>query len=168
MMDKNMLEFWGKTFLNAARSQQQMENMKDMNKMFGQNTSVDNPFMSSMLKTFGLQKDENKSPEGIAEFTKKAADTYKEFFQSYTSMFDVVSKEEYNKLLKENEELKEKIAEKEKTINSYQNLSGKEAFDQEQIVDSFTQIMKNQTQQFQDMMNQVNQYYAKGSPTKKK
>lgn len=165
MMDKDMLEFWGKTFLNAARNQQQMEDMKNM---FGQNKSVDNPFMSSMLKTYGLQKDEKVSPEGMAELTKKAADTYKEFFQSYMSMFDVVSKEEYSKLLKENEELKEKIAQKEKLINSYKNLSGKETFDQEQIVDSFTQIMKNQTQQFQDMMKQVNQYYEKDSKVKKK
>lgn len=164
-MDKNMLEFWGQAMLNAARSQQQME---DMNKMFGQNFGVENPFMNSMFKVFGLQNSKKMENEEIVELTQKSSEAYKEFFKAYLTMFDVVSREEYINLEKENEDLKAKIVQQEKIINGYKNLSGKDNFDQEQIVDNLAQIMKNQTQQFQELMKQVNQYYKKDTPSKKK
>jgi hypothetical protein len=168
-MDKNFLEFWGQSFLNAARSQQQME---DVSKMLGQNISKENPIMNSILKACGWQKPENASPEEILELTKKATDAYKEFIKAYLVMFDVVSKEDYNDLLKENEGLKEKIVEQENTINNYKNQSGKDNFDQnhdqDEVVNNLSKIVKNQTQQFQELVKQVNQYYKKGSTTKKK
>lgn len=165
MMDKNMLEFFGHSLLNVARNQQQLE---DMNKIIGQNIGADNPFMKSFFKTFGWQNPEKLDGDDIIEFTKKLFDAYKEFFKSYLTMFDIVSKEEHSGLRKENEDLKVKIDELEKIINSYKNLSDKDNFDPEQIVDNLTVIMKNQTQQFQELMKQLNQPYKKGTTTKKK
>lgn len=164
-MDKNILEFWGQIFLNAARSQQQMENMS---KYFEQDGGADNPFMDSFLKMFDWHKPEEIVYEEIIKLTKKSADSYKDFFKAYLTIFDVVSKEEYINLVKENEELKEKITRQEKTIDIYKKLAGKDIIDQEQVVDNLSQIMKNQTQQFQILMKQVNQYYKKSSTTKKK
>ncbi len=164
-MDKNILEFWGHAFLNAARSQQQWVEMK---KIFGQNAEPDNPGMSAVFKSLGWPNWEKMNPEEIAELTKNSVNAFQEFFKTYLTIFDVVSKEEHLKLVKENEELKEKIARQEKVINSYNNLSGKDAFDQGQVVDNIAQIMKNQTQQFQELMTQVNQYYKKETKTKKK
>jgi hypothetical protein len=164
-MDKNMLEFWGRALLNAARSQQQLE---DMNKIIGQDIGADNPFMKSFFKVFGCQNQEKIDGEDIIELTKKSSDAYKEFFKAFLTIFDIVSKDEHIILVKENEDLKAKIAELEKIIISYKNLSGKDNFDQEQIVGNLAKIMKNQTQQFQDLMKQLNQPYQKGTTTKKK
>ena len=164
-MDKNMLEFWGQAFLNAAHSQQQLE---DMNKLIGQNIGSDNSFMNSFFKAFGWQNPEKMDTENTIEATLKLSNAYKEFIKAYLTMFDVVSKEEHLKLIKENETLKAKIEEQEKIIGSYKNLSSKDNLDQEQIVDNLTQIMKNQTQHFQKLMKQVNQHYEKGITAKKK
>jgi hypothetical protein len=163
-MDKNMLEFWGRAFLNAARSQQQLE---DMNKLIGLNIGANNPSWQSFLKAFGWPKQEKMDTEDMADLTPTISDAYKVFVKAYLTLFDVISKEEYIELVKENGDLKTKIAELEKVIQSYKNLSGNINFDQEQVVDNLTEIMKNQTQQFQDLMKQLNQPYKK-TTTKKK
>jgi hypothetical protein len=164
-MNKNMLEFWGQAFLNAARSQQQLE---DLNKSFGQTTGADNPIMNSFYKASGLSNTAKLNPDGILELAKKSADIYKDFFKAYLTVFDVVPRKEHVQLVKENEELKEKIARQEKIINSYKNLSVKDSFNQEEIVTDLTQIVKNQTQQFQKLVKQVNQFYKKGSKIRNK
>jgi hypothetical protein len=164
-MNVNLLEFWGQTFLNAARSQQQLDNM---NKLMGDNISADNPLVSSIFKAFGVPKPEKITPEDLIGLTKKSTDAYKEFFKSSLNLFQVVSKEDHLKVIKENEELKEKIAKLEKIISDSQKQTGEEGVDQEEVVNNLTQIMKNQTQQFQELMKQVNQYYKKTPTTKKK
>jgi hypothetical protein len=165
MMNKNMLEFFGQALLNAAHSQQHLE---DMNKLIEQNIGADNPFVKSFLNIFGLQNPEKMKGDDIIEFAKKSFETYKEFLQDYLRMFDIVSKEEHLILKKENDDLKAKIDELEKIISSYKNLSGKDNFAPEKIVDNLTVIMRNQTQQFQELMKQMNQPYKKGTAPKKK
>jgi hypothetical protein len=158
-MDKSMLEFWGRALLNAAKSQQQLD---DMNKI------VDNPFLKSFLKSFGWQNQEKTKAEDIIEFAKKSSAAYNEFVKAYLTIFNVVSQEKHLSLIKENEDLKAKIAELEKSINSYKNPAAKDNYDPEKIVDNLTQIMSNQTQQFKELMKQLNQPYKKATTAKKK
>jgi hypothetical protein len=159
-MDKNMLEFLGRALLNAAQSQQQLD---DMNKI-----AADNPFLKSLFKSFVWQNQEKMNAEDIIEFTKKWSAEYKEFIKAYLTMFNVVSQEKYLSLIKENEDLKAKIAELEKIINSHKYLSDKDSYNPEKIVNNLTQIMSNQTQQFKELMKQLNQPYKKATTTKKK
>jgi hypothetical protein len=163
-MNVNLLEFWGQTFLNAARSQQQMENM---NKLLGENISNDNPIVNSIFEAFGVPKPEKVTPDDLIKLTKKSTDAYKEFFKSSLNLFEVVAKEDYLKVVKENEKLKEKIAALEKIISDSKK-HGDERLDQQEVVNNMAQIMKNQTQQFQELMKNVNQYYKKPPATKKK
>lgn len=164
-MDKNILEFLGRALLNAAHSQQQFE---DMNKIIGQTVGADNPFIKSFLKAFGWQNPVKMDGENVVEFTKKSSDAYKEFFKAYLTMFDVVPKEEHLRLIKENDDLKAKIAMLEKATNTYKKTPDKDSFAPDQIVDNLTVLMKNQTQQFQELMKQLNQPYKKGTTTKNK
>src|SRR5512136_1144588 len=106
--DKNVLEFWGRAFLNAAQTQQQLE---DMNKIIGQNTGVDNPFINSLFNASGWQNTLEKNTEGFIELIRKLSGVYNEFITTYLAMFNVVSEDKHLKLIKENEELKAKIAE---------------------------------------------------------
>ncbi|PKN74572.1 MAG: hypothetical protein CVU52_06625 [Deltaproteobacteria bacterium HGW-Deltaproteobacteria-10] len=164
-MDKNILEFLGRALLNAARSQQQLE---DMNKIIGQTIGADNPFMQTFLKAFGWQSPEKINGEDIVEFTQKSSEAYKEFFKVYLAMFDVVPKEEYLSLKKENEDLKAKLAILETNTDANKKIRDKDNYAPEQVIDNLTVIMKNQTQQFQELMKQLNQSYKKGTTTKKK
>ena len=160
-MDKNILEFWGRMFLDAIQNQQQM------GKYWGQD-SGDAIRGNLFFKALGWPIPGKTDNEDIADLTKKSVDAYKEFVKSYLTLFNVVSQKEYLDLIAENEELKGKIAEQEKIIDTYKKLAGNDAFDQGQVVDNLTRIMKNQTQQFQELMKQVNQYYKKDTPPAKK
>ena len=163
-MNVNLLEFWGQTFLNAARSQQQLDNM---NKLLGENISNDNLMVNSIFKAFGVPKPEKVTPDDLIKLTKKSTDAYKEFFKTALNLFEVVSKEDHLKVVQENEALKEKIAALEKIIGDAKK-RGDDELDQQEVVNNMAQIMKNQTEQFQELMKSVNQYYKKPSATKKK
>ncbi len=156
-MDKNLLEFWGQIFLNAARSQQQME---DWNKWFSIDSFGKNKLFSSLLNQPETQKTEEITPE-ILEIARKATDAYKEVFKASLSLFDVVAKEDYDELLKENELLKEKVKAQENIIKNRRNQPEKDIFEQQEVVNNLTEIVKDQTQQFQDLMKQMGKYYKK-------
>jgi len=156
-MDKNLLEFWGQIFLNAARSQQQME---DWNKWFSIDGFGKNKLFSSLLNQPETQKTEEITPE-ILEIARKATDAYKEVFKASLSLFDVVAKEDYDELLKENELLKEKVKAQENIIKNRRNQPEKDIFEQQEVVNNLTEIVKDQTQQFQDLMKQMGKYYKK-------
>lgn len=162
MMDTKMLEFWGNAFLSAARNQQKLEELK---RLFGQKTGTDNTILNDLYKEWFNAKKVN--PEEIVDFAGKAADLNKEFIKSFLTVFDVVSKEEYLSVIKENEGLKEKIAEQEKIIGNFRSLLGKDALDAEEVISNFTQMVEKQTKQFQDLMTQLNPYYAKSAVLKK-
>jgi hypothetical protein len=163
-MDKNFLEFWGQFFMNAAQGQQQLENW---NKWFTQSMGGENPFLKtmSMFKPQEIEKPKEAAPE-IFEMTKKATDAYKEVFKATLSMFDMISKEDYTKLLNENEQLKEKIAQQQEMIQNVKKQSNNDSFDQEDVVSNLTEIVTNQTKQFQELMNQIGKYYKKDSSKK--
>jgi hypothetical protein len=165
MMDKNILEFWGQAFLNAARSQQQLEYI---NKLIGSNAGTDNPFWQSFFKAFDWRKPEKTDTTDAGDLSLIMSDVYQEFVKSYLALFSYIPREEYLQLAKENEELKTKIAELENSIIGFNNSSVKNDFDQEQVVDNLTKIMKNQAQHFQDLMKQLNQHYKKAATAKKK
>lgn len=164
-MDKNLLEFLGRALLSAAQSQQQLE---DMNKIIGENFTADNPFLKSFFKSFGWQNQEKMKAEDVIEITGKLSDTYMEFIKNYLMMFDVVPKDKHLSVVKENEDLKAKVAQLEEIINRNKNMSDKDSYHPEIIVDNLTQIMSNQTQQFKELMKQLNQSYKRVASVKKK
>lgn len=156
------MEFWGQIFLNAARSQRQME---DWNKWFSVDSAGKNKLFNGILKQPETQKTEETTPE-ILEMTRKASDAYKEMFKASLSIFDVVSREDYNELLEENKLLKEKVIEQENLIKKRKHQPDKDIFEQQEVVNNLTEIVKDQAQQFQDLMKQIGKYYKK-EPVKK-
>jgi cell division septum initiation protein DivIVA len=165
MLDKDMLEFLGHAFLNAAHSQRQVENM---NTIIGQKFEADNEFINSLLKTFKWRNYAEKDVEDFVELIRKSSGAYKEFIQAYLTLFNVVSQEEHLSLKKENDELKAKIAELEEIRKSTINSSNNNSYDPQRIVDNLTQIMSNQTQQFQELMKKMNPPDKKTTAAKKK
>jgi hypothetical protein len=162
-MDVRILEFWGNVFLSAARSQQKME---ELNKLFGGNAGVDNPITDAINKSYGWLGAKNADPEEIINIAVKTAGVFQNFLKSYFMLFDVISKDEYVKLMKENEELKEKIIQQEKIIDDLKSLPGK-AFEQGEIVSGFTQILEKQARHFQELMTQLSQYNEKNTTIEK-
>jgi len=164
-MDKSILEFWGRVLLNAASSQKQWEEMnKNIEKM-----AVENPFMKLFLTSFGWSSPKKEKEEDIiVEFTEKSTAVQKELIKAFLTMFDVVPKEKYLSVVQENEELRIKITQLENIIQSYKKMTENESYHPEKVMDNLTQIMNNQTQQFKELMKQLNAPLKKTTNGKKK
>ncbi|MEN6622967.1 MAG: hypothetical protein ABFD50_15650 [Smithella sp.] len=162
MFDKNMLEFWGKAFLHTAHTQQIFE---DINKMLGLNKGVENPFALNTL--FNWQNIVVKNTEYIIDLYEKLSSAHNELMKDYLTMFNVVSEKKHSNVLKENEELKAKISELEKILDLKINKSTEINYYPKKIVDNLTQVVSDQTQQFQELLKQLNQPHKKTSNMKK-
>lgn len=153
IFDKNMMEFWGKAFLNTAQSQKLFE---DMNKMFGLNKEADSPF-NTLNNSFNQQNTVKQNTEFLIDLYEKVSSTYNEFMKNYLTIFNVVSEKKHLNVLKENEELKAKISELEKILDKKMNKSSDINYYPKKIMDNLTQAMSDQTLQFQELLKQLNQ-----------
>lgn len=165
VIDKNMLEFWGQAFLNAGRSIQQWEKMS---KVIGQNTGNDYTSIGSLFSQFNWPKSSiEKNTESMIEMCEKLSGTYNEIIKAYLTMFNVVSEKKYLSVLKENEKLKTKIYELEEILKGNANKPGEINYYPKKIVDNLTQVMSDQSRQFQELLKQLNQPLKKAATARK-
>jgi uncharacterized coiled-coil protein SlyX len=162
-VDKKFMEFWGNFLINAARSQQQAE---DMAKWIAQGFDGFDALTKLFRSCYGM----DQLDEGSAEYVKimeQAQAAFWESFQSYLSLFGVVPKEEHLALVKRYEELKEKIAAHEETIKHLRMLLDEKLFDQNAVVKGLQDLVKEQTDRFQELMTSSAQFLKKESRPKK-
>ena len=164
-MDAKMLEFWGNVFLSAARNQKKID---DLNRIFQQNKGDDAKVSGAVFDNLNRPWAEGVNSAQIINLAGKAADTYKESIKAFLSVFDFVPKEEYLKLVKENEELKDKILDQEKIMAELNDFPGKKNSKRRGAKNDFTKLLEEQTKQFQKVMTQLNLYYSKPQIRNKK
>jgi transcription elongation GreA/GreB family factor len=72
------------------------------------------------------------------------------------SLMGVVSRQDYDALVRENDALKKKLEVQEERIQQLQSmLQHKGIFDLQQMAESFQDVLKNQSEQFQDLMQSI-------------
>ncbi|HAO20690.1 MAG: hypothetical protein BWK80_39345 [Desulfobacteraceae bacterium IS3] len=160
-MDKNFLEFWGNFMLNAAKGQQQVENINRW--MKGGSGDGFQELTSMFKKAYGLDSSE-KSPE-YAGFWKKASEDFFNSFKESMGLMGMVSKEEHLNLVRKYETLKEKAENQDETIRHLRMLLGEKDIEQKEISGKFQELAKSQTDQFQELVKNFRQCYQ-GSSSK--
>jgi hypothetical protein len=161
-MDRKFLEFWGNFLLNAAKGQEQAENMnrlvRDGFKGFEQQLSL-------FQKLYGLEKKHEPSSP-YAEMWAKAASDFTKSYQEFLGFMGVVPREDYEALSKEHEALKNKfIALEEKLRSGRAKSTGKE-IDPSEVVKGFEGLMTKQAEQFQALMASYGKLYEEKKPGK--
>jgi len=117
-MDRHFLEFWGNFLINAAKGQKQLE---DISKWMQQGFEGFDELTGMFKKFYGLEHMEKNTP-AYMETWKKASENFQKSFKDYLRLMGVVSKDEHLTLVKKYEELKEKVAAQEETINNLRML----------------------------------------------
>jgi hypothetical protein len=160
-MDKQFLEFWGNLLINAAKGQKQME---DMAKWITQGLKGIEDLTAMFRKFYGLDRLSEGSPD-YQEMWKRAEKDFQKSFQDYLNLFGVVSKQEHLALVRKYEELKEKVANQEETIKHLRMLLDEKGMDQgEVVIKGFQQLVKKQTEQFQEFMKGLGKSFEKDPP----
>lgn len=112
-MDKDLMDFWGNLFLNAAKSQKQLEEMTELTR------NAFNRFMewTSSFQKMGLDALTPSAPNFAKEWNNAGDGHQKSFMDGYLRLWGMkASPDEHLQLIRKYEELKEKLASHEETI----------------------------------------------------
>jgi hypothetical protein len=161
-MDSNFLEFWGNFLLNAARGQKHME---DMEKWMQQGFKGFDDMTTLFRKIYGLETHAEGSPD-YQETWEKAQRDFKKSFNDYLSLLGVVPRDDYLNLISKYEDLKEKVASQEETIKHLRMLlSSIKGADYDKAAGQFDDLLQKQTEQFQNLMDNLGQMFTKDVQT---
>lgn len=159
-MDRHFLEFWGNFLVSAAKEQKRLE---DLSKWMQQGFKFKgfDDLTEMFRKFYGLEHMEKDTPAYL-ETWKKASENFLESFKDYLDLMGMVSKDEHLALVKKYEELKEKIASQEETINNQRLLlEEKRAESQGELVKGFQDLIDKQSKQFQETMETFGSFFKK-------
>jgi hypothetical protein len=157
-VDKHFLEFWGNFLINAAKGQKQLD---DMSKWMQQGFKGFDEFTDMFRKFYGLEHME-KDTSSYMETWKKASENFQKSYKDYLHMMGVVPKDEHLTLVRKYEQLKEKIAAQEETINHLRMLlEEKKVETQGKLVQGFQEIIEKQSEQFQETMETLGSFFKK-------
>jgi hypothetical protein len=159
-MDRHFLEFWGNFLINAAKGQEQLE---DMARWVGQGLRGFEDLTALFKKFYGLDSFDEENPD-YPKIRKKAEKDFQESFQDYLDLFGFVTRQEHLALVKEYEALKEKVAAQEETIKHLQMVIEDKGIDQGEMVKGFQDLIRKQTDQFQKLMKDFGHSFEKDSP----
>jgi hypothetical protein len=161
-MDRHFLEFWGNFLVNAAKEQKRLENLSKWIqqgfKGFEDLTGFDD--LTEMFRKFyGLEHMEKDTPANM-ETWEKASENFIESFKEYLDLMGMVSKNEHQALVKKYEELKEKVAGQEETINNLRLLlEEKKTESQKELVQGFQDLIEKQSKEFQETMETFGRFF---------
>ena len=154
-MDKHFLEFWGNFLLNAARGQEQLE---EMTKWIQQGFTGFDLLSEMFRKCYGL--DEKSLDDSSAR--EKAQADFQKSFKDYLSLFGVVPKEQHLDLVKKYEELRQRVTGLEETNRHLRMLLEDKGFDQSKVITGLQELMVEQGEQFRKLMESFTGLYNSG------
>ena len=156
-MNRHFLEFWGNLLINAAKGEKQME---ELTQWISQGLKGFEGLNAMFRKFYGLNKMNEGSPD-YQKAWKNAADDFQRSLKEYLNLMGVVSKAEHLSLAGKYEDLKKKAADQEETIKHLRMLLDEKGIAQGEVPKGFQDLIKKQTDQFQDLMKGFGHFLEK-------
>jgi len=161
-MDTNFFELWGQSFLNIAKGQRQMD---EFNRWLSGGPGGSDSLPGLFRRIYGLESVEKGGDEYLKLY-EKAVQSFQQSFRDYLRLLDVTPREEHESLMKECETLKQKVLEQEQTIGHLKKILGDKGLESAASVRDLQNVLKKQTDQFQEMMKTVGQAFQQQRPSK--
>ena len=108
-----------------------------------------------------------KNTTEYLEIWKKAAQDLKTSFREFLSLMDLMPRQEYESLLRENEELKAKLSGQDETLQKLQGVFDSRLAEQTGGIEGFETLIQDQTRQFNELMSSFTQMFSEQSPETK-
>ena len=157
MVDRHFLELWGNLLINAAKGQKQIE---ELTQLLHQGIKGFEGQNATFRKFYGLNSLNEESPDFL-KASKNAADDFQKSLKEYLDLMGVVRKDEHLKLVGKYEDLKKKAADQEETIKHLRMLLDEKGIDQAGTLRGVQDLIKKQTDQFQDLMKGFGHFLEK-------
>ena len=156
-MDKKFLEFLGNFFLATAEGKRKVDDMANWMK---QGFSGFDELSAMFHQFYGLNRLSERNTE-YEKMSKKAIQDFQASLKEYLEIMGIVPREEYFKLLKKYDTLKEKSEAQQETIKYLRLLLKGKGMDQSDMSKGLKNTMKSQTELFQKMMESFSQSISK-------
>ena len=157
-MDKHFLEFWGNLLINTAKEQKRIE---DLSKWIQQGFKGFDDLTEIFKKFYGLEHMGKDTP-AYTDTWEKASENFLHSYKDYLNLIGMISKDEHLALIKKYEELKEKAATQEDTINHLRLLlEEKKTESQKELVHGFQDLIEKQSKEFQKTMETIGSVFKK-------
>lgn len=150
-MDSRFLEFLGHFFLGAAHSQQMLTQMQTW---MGISPRGNKEFSDLFRKFYGLGPLPAENARQMADW-QKAFESFQASLSAWLELMAVVPRSEYEALEKKVQDLEEKVADRENTINRLRQVGKPDTGAPDAAVDAFTRLMEKQADEFQDLMQNL-------------
>ncbi len=157
MVDRHFLELWGNLLINAAKGQKQIE---ELAQWISQGLKGFEGLSAIFRRYYGLNGLDQESPD-YPKAWHKAVHDFQRSFEDYLNLMGVVSKDEHLTLVRKYEDLKKKAADQEETIKHLRMLLDEKGIDQAGTLRGFQDLIRKQTDQFQDLMKGFGHFLEK-------
>jgi hypothetical protein len=164
-MDRHFLEFWGNFLINAAKGQQQFD---ELTQWMHQGFKGFEDLTAMFRKAYGLEKAESTPEPEYQQNWHKATREFRESLNAYFSLLGVIPLSEHLALLEKYEALKKENAEQLETIQRLRDLLGQRDSGQTAVVENFKELVSRQNEQFQKLMDSFGSYVKEASGGAKK
>lgn len=164
-MDRHFLEFWGNFLINAAKGQQQFD---ELTQWMHQGFKGFEDLTAMFRKAYGLEKPESTPEPEYQQNWHKATREFRESLNAYFSLLGVIPLSEHLALLEKYEALKKENAEQLETIQRLRDLLGQRDSGQTAVVENFKELVSRQNEQFQKLMESFGSYVKEASADAKK
>lgn len=168
-MDTNFLEFWGQSLLGLAKGQRQME---EFSRLLSGGVSGADSLSALFRQSYGLDKLKEDGAEYLNLY-EKATQSFQQSLTEYLRLFDVVPRGEMEAVKRECEALKQKISEQEqimgqqeRVIGQLRKILGSKGLESDATVRDLQNVLKKQTDQFQEMVKTMGQAFSRQRPSK--
>ncbi len=151
-MDKKFLEFWGNLLINAARSQEQFENLAETARL---GFAAAEAQMKLFRELYGLE--DSGSDFANSEWWKKTFDEFCKSYGEFLALLGVVPKAEYDELASKVDALKKRCADLEEKAR--EGRTGETPFDEKRAVKNINDLIRTQSEQFQELMKSFGMAY---------
>ena len=164
-MDRHFLEFWGNFLINAAKGQQQFD---ELTQWMHQGFKGFEDLTAMFRKAYGLETPQSTPEPEYQQNWRKATREFRESLNAYFSLLGVIPLSEHLALLEKYEALKKENAEQLETIQRLRDLLGQRDSGQTAVVENFKELVSRQNEQFQKLMDSFGSYVKEASGGAKK
>ncbi len=158
-MDTHFLEFLGNFLIQTAKGQRQVEDMTGWIREGFKGP----PDLTAMFQQFYGLDGVNKDSVEFPKMQQKASEDFQKSLKDYLSIFALVPRDEYLALVERYEVLKEKAEAQEETIKHLRTLLAAKISDPGNVAKGFQDLMKEQSEQFQKLMESFGESFHKKS-----
>ena len=151
MMNRQFYEFWGNVFINAARSQKQLE---EINTWMQQGVAGFNELTALFQRFYSPQAGETKAAPDAPNFQQALADL-KDAFDQFAGLWGWVPQKEHQAVLERCAALEEQVQAQQTTISQLQELLAQEGLGHTELFLHFQKSLKEQSEQFHKLMESI-------------